>query len=78
LVQFHKQYIYFYQSNTYKNIYFLSEWNTHLGCIRLLTRTPIGFQLLELYLGEPIEVSNYNTILQTLVALDYAIELHPL
>jgi len=44
---------------------FLSEWNTHLGCI--------GFQL-ELYIGEPIEVSNYNTILQTLVTLDYAIE----
>jgi hypothetical protein len=31
-----------------------------------------------LYIGEPIEVSNYNTILQTLVALDYAIELYTL
>jgi hypothetical protein len=33
---------------------------------------------LKLYIGEPIEVSNYDTILQTLVTLDYAIELYTL
>jgi hypothetical protein len=33
---------------------------------------------LELYIGEPIEVSNPDTILQTLVSLDYAIELYTL
>jgi hypothetical protein len=31
---------------------------------------------LELYIGEPIEVSNYNMILQTLISLDYTIELY--
>jgi hypothetical protein len=33
---------------------------------------------LELYIGEPVEVSNYDTMLQTLVTLDYAIELYTL
>jgi len=33
---------------------------------------------LELYIGEPIEVSNYDTILQILITLDYAIESHTL
>jgi hypothetical protein len=74
LVRFHKQYIYFYQSNTYKNIYFLSEWNTHLGCIGLLTRILPMFSLLELYIGEQIYVSNRDTSLQTLVTLDYVME----
>jgi hypothetical protein len=32
----------------------------------------------ELYIGEPIKVSNYDTILQTLVPLDYAIKLYTL
>jgi hypothetical protein len=33
---------------------------------------------LKLYIGELIEVSNSDTILQTLVILDYAIELYTL
>jgi len=33
---------------------------------------------LELYIGESIEVSNPNAILQTLVLLDYAIGLYTL
>jgi hypothetical protein len=33
---------------------------------------------LELYIGEPVEVSNYDTLLQILITLDYAMELYTL
>jgi hypothetical protein len=33
---------------------------------------------LELYIGEPVEVSNYDMILQILITLDYAMELYTL
>jgi hypothetical protein len=44
---------------------------------RILTWAALG-SWLELYIGEHIEVSNQDTILQTLVSLDYAIELYTL
>jgi len=44
---------------------------------RILTLAALDSSL-ELYTGEPIEVSNLDTILQTLVSLDYAIELYTL
>jgi hypothetical protein len=44
---------------------------------RILTLAALDPRL-KLYIGEPIEVSNSNTILQTLVTLDYAIELYTL
>jgi len=33
---------------------------------------------LQLYIEEPIEVFNYDTILQILITLDYAMELYTL
>jgi hypothetical protein len=50
-------------------IILLNEQNTHIGCI--------GLQL-ELYIGQPIGVSNRDTILQILISLGYAIELYTL
>jgi hypothetical protein len=44
---------------------------------RILTLAALDPRL-ELYIGEPIEVSNSDTILQTLITLDYAIELYTL
>jgi hypothetical protein len=44
---------------------------------RILTLAALDPRL-KLYIGEPIEVSNSDTILQTLVTLDYAIELYTL
>jgi len=44
---------------------------------RILTLAALDSRL-ELYIGEPIEVSNYDTILQTLMTSDYAIKLYTL
>jgi hypothetical protein len=44
---------------------------------RILTLAALDPRL-KLYIGEPIEVSNSDTILQTLVTLDYAIEFYTL
>jgi hypothetical protein len=47
--------------------------NNSFSVSRILTLAALD-SWLELYIGEPIEVSNPDTILQTLVSLDYAIE----
>jgi hypothetical protein len=44
---------------------------------RRLTLAALDSQL-ELYIEEPIEVSNYNMTMQVLIMLDYAIELYTL
>jgi hypothetical protein len=44
---------------------------------RILTLAAFDSRL-ELYIGEPIEVSNYDTILQILMTSDYAIKLYTL
>jgi hypothetical protein len=44
---------------------------------RILTLVVLDSRL-ELYIEEPIEVSNYDTILQILMTSDYAIKLYTL
>jgi len=48
--------------------------NNNFSVSRILTLAALDSRL-QLYIEEPIEVSNYDTTLQILITLDYAMEL---